>query len=94
MIKKITSVSIDTDTMQIFQEDREIKHPWDICKLWRIASIFEYLKDNYSNNEEVLWNISVEARELQDECNDSNPLTELDAIELARKRIDVEFIRG
>lgn len=90
MIKRIASVEINTDTMQIFQNGTEIKLPYDIYKAYEIMSIFEYLKENYMNNEDTLWQLATEVRVVQSETMaNGHPASEGEAIEIACNSLNI-----
>lgn len=90
MIKRIASVEINTDTFQIFQNGIEIKLPHDIYSAYETMCTFEYLKDNYANDDETLWNLARETRETQSECEaNGSPVTEGEAIEIACNSLNI-----
>lgn len=90
MIKKFRSLEINTDTMQIFQGEKQIECPYDIFKAFEYMCTFEYLKDNYTNDDETLWQVATETREVQSESEaNGNPITEGEAIEIACNNLNV-----
>lgn len=93
MIKKFRSVEVNTDTMEISQNGNVIKCPYDIYKAFQYMSTFEYLKDNYTNDDETLWQIATETIEAQkeSECN-GHPITEGEAIEIACRSLNITLI--
>lgn len=90
MVKRIASVEVNTDTMQIFRNGVEIGCPYDIYVAYQSMCTFEYLKDNYSNDDETLWTLARETREVQSECEaNGNPVTENEAIEIACNSLNI-----
>lgn len=84
------SVEVNTDTMEISQNGNVIRCPYDIYKAYQYMCTFEYLKDNYVNDDETLWQVATETREAQSESEaNGNPITEREAIEIACKSLNI-----
>lgn len=90
MIKRMGSVEVNTDTMQIFQNGVEVKLPYDVHKAYEVMCTFEYLKDTYINPDDTLWQLAREVREVQSESEaNGNPITEGEAIEIACNSLNI-----
>lgn len=79
MEKYVGNVKVNTTTGQLFLDDMEIKYPFQIAMAYESWSTFEYLKDNYTNDDETLWLVARNARELIREVD--YPMSENEAIE-------------
>lgn len=79
MEKYIGSVKVNVTTGQLFSGNTEIKYPYDIAKAYESLCTFEYLKINYTNDDETLWQVAKETMELIREVD--YPLEENEAIE-------------
>lgn len=91
MEKYIGSVKINLETGQLFSlsmnKATEIKCPYDIAKAYETLCTFEYLKDNYTNDDDTLWQVARETRELIREID--YPLDENEAIEKVCKSLNI-----
>lgn len=93
MVKKFMSVEVSTDTMQIFRNGEEIKLPHDIYAAYRVMCTHEYLMENYTNDEEVLWKIASMVREHMDEAEGNGyPVCEDESIDYISRRENIKLM--
>lgn len=85
MIKKFMSVEVDTDSGTIKQNGTLIQEPYDICVVYEFLTTFEYLRDCYSNSDDVLWQVAMETRSIQAEYQ----ISENEAIEIACDNLNI-----
>lgn len=79
MEKYVGDVKVNTTTGKLFLDDMEIKCPFQIAMAYETWCTFEYLTDNYTNDEETLWIVARNVRELMREVD--YPMSEDEAIE-------------
>lgn len=93
MKKRFGTVELNTETMQMYniKNGVEIICPRDIYKMYQYMCTFEFLQENYENDEEELWTIAVETREMQDKYYDQT-ISETEAIGMACDKEGITLI--